>query len=333
MRNVDAETANALPRRRSTARPRKGRHRSPDRLSVPSAAPVLVLAVPAAESAATEQIATGIAAVAGTLCPAATIRVGYADGEAASLPPLLASIVSEREAEPAGEPDVCPYAAVVVPLAIAPDPGCDARIADAVGRAGPEVTVTAPLGPHPLLAGALHDRLAEAGLVQARRLSGLSLVSAAIGLLIGAAGGEPALRAAETVAVLLAGRLGVPIAAVSLGSRDSLDVGVARLQQAGVSRLALAPYVLGPEISPQELAAAAAAAGAECAPPLGAHPALGQLATMRYGAALLGQPTPGPATAAPPPASAPGGPGQAAYLTTPSETDSRSLPWRTSTSR
>jgi hypothetical protein len=321
---------------------------------------VLVLAVPAAESAGTEQIAAGIAAVAGTLCPAATIRVGYAGDGAAGLPALLSAIVSEREPAPDDEPDVCPYAAVVVPLAIAPDAARDARIADVAAQAGPEVTVTAPLGPHPLLAGALHDRLAEAGLVQARRLSGLSLVSSAVGLLIGAVGGEPELRAAETVAVLLAGRLGVPVAAVSLSSRDSLDGGVARLRQAGVSHLALAPYVLGPEISPQELAAVAASAGAECAAPLGAHPALGQLATMRYGAALLGQPapdataaapparsqTPPTASAAPPMASAPvppdgadrspgppGAAGQAPYLTTPPATDSRSLPWRTSTSR
>jgi sirohydrochlorin ferrochelatase len=293
---------------------------------------VLVLAVPVEECAAAEQIATGVAAVAGTLCPAATIRVGYAGDGPASLPALLSSIVSERAAAPADEPGVCPYAAVVVPLTIAPDPGPDARIADAAGQAGPAVTVTDPLGPHPLLAGALHDRLAEAGLVQARRMSGLSLVSTAIGLLIGTAGGEPALRAAETVAVLLAGRLGVPIAAVSLRSRDSLDGGVARLRQAGISHLALAPYILGSEISPQELAAAAAAAGADCAPPLGAHPALGQLATMRYGAALLGQAAPDPAAAAPP-TSAPGAPGQEAYLTTPPATDPRNLPWRTSTSR
>lgn len=308
---------------------------------------MLVLAVPAAESAATEQIASGIAAVAGTLCPAATIRVGYADDGAASLPTVLASIVTAGEAAPADEDDLCPYAAVVVPLAIAPDPGPDARIAAMAAQAGPAVTVTPHLGPHPLLAGALHDRLAEAGLVQARRMSGLSLVSTAVGLLVGAAGGgEPALRAAETVAVLLAGRLGVPVAAVSLGSRDSMDGGVARLRQAGVSHLALAPYVLGPEISSQELAAAAAAAGAECAPPLGAHPALGKLATMRYGAALLGQPATDPAAAVPPSAAAPpqaaapdrspgptGAPGQAAYLTTPPATDSRNLPWRTSTSR
>jgi hypothetical protein len=316
---------------------------------VPTAAPVLVLAVPAAESAATEQIATGIAAVAGTLCPAATIRVGYAGDGPASLPAVLASLVSAHPAATAGEPDVCPYTVVVVPLAIAPDPGPDARIAEAAAHAGPAVTVTPPLGPHPLLAGALHDRLAEAGLVQARRLSGLSLVSTAVGLLIGAVGGEPALRAAETVAVLLAGRLGVPVAAVLLNSRDSLHGGVARLRQAGVSHLALAPYVLGPEIDPRDLAATADAAGADCAPPLGAHPALGQLATMRYGAALLGQPAADPAAADPAataPASAPappaapdsppgpaGAPGQEAYLTTPPVTDSRSLPWRTSTSR
>ena len=311
---------------------------------MPTAAPVLVLAVPAAESAATEQIATGIAAVAGTLCPAATIRVGYAGDGPASLPAVLASLVSSHPAAADGEPDVCPYAAVVVPLAIAPDPGPDARIAEAAAQAGPAVTVTPPLGPHPLLAGALHDRLAEAGLVQARRLSGLSLVSTAVGLLIGAVGGEPALRAAETVAVLLAGRLGVPVAAVLLSSGDSLHGGVARLRQAGVSHLALAPYVLGPEIGPRDLAAAAEAAGADCAPPLGAHPALGQLATMRYGAALLGQPAADPAAAVPPsptappavPDSSPGppqAPGQESYQTTPPVTDSRSLPWRTSTSR
>src|SRR5947207_2596517 len=179
----------------------------------------------------------------------------------------------------------------------------------------------------PGLAAALHDRLAEAGLVQARRLSGLSLVSTAVGLLIGAAGGEPPLRAAETVAILLAGRLGVPVAAVSLGRRDSLEAGVARLRQAGASQLALAPYVVGPEISPEDLAAAAATAGARCAAPLGAHPALGQLVTMRYGAALLGQPGPGPA------AGPPGAHDQAAYLATPPSADPRTLPWRTSTSR
>jgi hypothetical protein len=87
--------------------------------------------------------------------------------------------------------------------------------------------------------------------------------------------------------VLLAARLGVPVAPVQLGRGDSLAAGVATLRAAGVSRLAIAPLAVGPEVPDGELAAAADAAGAACAPALGAHPALGQLVTMRYGAALL----------------------------------------------
>ncbi len=123
--------------------------------------------------------------------------------------------------------------------------------------------------------------------------SGLSLVSTSVGILVAARGGEPSQSAAATVAILLTSRLGVPVAPVSLGSRDSLASAIAALREAGASRLVMAPYLLGTEISPGELAAAAAAAGAQCAPAVGGHPALGQLATMRYGAALLHQRRPG----------------------------------------
>lgn len=256
-----------------------------------------MLAVPAPECAASAEIAAGITAVAGTLCPGAAIRVGYAGDGETGLAAVLAGVAAERAAVAAGAgaagdaPDDgadCPYAAVVIPLAIGPDPGGEALIADTAGQAGQAVVRTPPLGPHPLLAGALHDRLAEARLVPPRRLSGLTLVSTATGVLVAAAGGEPALPAAQTVAVLLTARLGMPVAAVALGCRDSIGSGVAALREAGASRLVMAPYVIGPEIAAGELAAAAAAAGAACAPALGAHAALGQLVTMRYGMALLG---------------------------------------------
>ncbi len=256
-----------------------------------------MLAVPAPECAASAEIAAGITAVAGTLCPGAAIRVGYAGDGGTGLAAVLAGVAAERAAVAAGagaagdaqdEGVDCPYGAVVIPLAIGPDPGGEALIADTVGQAGPAVVRTPPLGPHPLLAGALHDRLAEARLVPPRRLSGLTLVSTATGVLVAAAGGEPALPAAQTMAVLLTARLGMPVAAVALGCRDSIGSGVAALREAGASRLVMAPYVIGPEIAAGELAAAAAAAGAACAPPLGAHAALGQLVTMRYGMALLG---------------------------------------------
>jgi hypothetical protein len=268
---------------------------------VPRAAPVLVLAVPAARSAASAEIADGITSVAGTLCPGADIRVGYDGDGDTSLSCLLASVVTAHEG--GQEPDEaagaeCPYAAVVIPLAITPDPDRDAALANAVAEAGPAVTLTAHLGPHPLLAGALHDRLAESGLARARRISGLSLVATATGVLVGVAGGEPALRAAGTIAILLTARLGVPVAPVSLSSTDSLEGGVAALREAGASRFALAPYLIGPEISQQKLATLAAAVEAECTPPLGAHHAIGQLVTMRYGAALLDHQPPGPPPAA-----------------------------------
>ncbi|HEY2441624.1 MAG TPA: hypothetical protein VGI31_00675, partial [Streptosporangiaceae bacterium] len=233
------------------------------------------------------QIAADVASVASALCPGADIRAGYDSDGPASLRSVLTSVAAERaraEADTAG----CPYAAVTVPLAITPEPGRDGAVARAVAEAGPAVTRTAHLGPHPLLAAALHDRLAEAGLVPARRIAGLSLVRTELGILIGAAGGGQALAAAETAAVLLTARLGVPVAPVSLDGGDSLAGGVTRLREAGASRFALAPYVVGPEVGTADLAAMAAAAGADCAPLLGSHHAIGRLVTMRYGAALAG---------------------------------------------
>jgi hypothetical protein len=53
-----------------------------------------------------------------------------------------------------------------------------------------------------------------------------------------------------------------------------------------VRKVALAPCVVGPEFSPADVAAVAAEAGLQSARPLGDHPAVGQLAAMRYGAAL-----------------------------------------------
>jgi hypothetical protein len=57
-----------------------------------------------------------------------------------------------------------------------------------------------------------------------------------------------------------------------------------RLKEMGVTRLAIAPCVIGPEISAGELEALTA--GAECAAPLGAHGNIAKLAAMAYGQAI-----------------------------------------------
>jgi hypothetical protein len=108
---------------------------------------------------------------------------------------------------------------------------------------------------------------------------------AADGVIVGAVGGEEAVQAAEVVAVLLASRLTTPVAAVSLTDPGSIKDAAARLRQA-VPRVAVAPCMVGPELTSGTLEAIAALTSTDFAPPLGSHPAVGQLVAIRYGAAL-----------------------------------------------
>lgn len=94
------------------------------------------------------------------------------------------------------------------------------------------------------------------------------------------------MQAAGIVAVLLASRLAIPIVPAPLGDHIALAQAAERLEAARVTRVALAPCAIGPEIAAGALAAITAQTGLECAPPLGGHPTIGKLAAIRYGAAL-----------------------------------------------
>ncbi|MGE5288787.1 MAG: sirohydrochlorin chelatase [Micromonosporaceae bacterium] len=274
--SAEVRAGDPLPLRNSRRRP-SGRHRSPDRLSVPPNAPALVVAVPGFACAESDDISAEVAASAGASCPGVDVRVGYLEGEKANLATVLAALRPTVEAMPS---------AVVVPLMTSPDPRAGAVLSKAVAEAGVAVLLTGHLAPHPLLAEALHARLAEAGLARAGRTGALSISSAAGGVLLGAVGGEQALQEAGIVAVLLASRLAVPVVPALLSDAASLDEATERLHEARAASLALAPCFIGPEIDPTALAAAAAQTGARHAAPLGAHPAIGQLVAIRYGAAL-----------------------------------------------
>ncbi|HEY2131219.1 MAG TPA: hypothetical protein VGH77_28960 [Streptosporangiaceae bacterium] len=265
-----------LPTRTTRTRP-PGRHRSPDRLSVPLDAPALVLAVPGAVTESSIEIAAGVIDVATQSCPGVTVRAGFTEGSEESLSSVLADCQI---------PDGLP-AAVVVPLLICPQPEVASAIAATIAAAPVPALQAEPLGVHPLLAGALHARLAEAGLARGDRIGRISIVTTttAEGLLV-AAHGEDAVAAAGTVAVLLAARLAVPVAAASFGDAGSIRNAASRLIDAGVAGLALAPCVIGPEIGHLDLSAVADAIGMKTAQPLGAQTAIGQLAAVRYGAAL-----------------------------------------------
>lgn len=244
---------------------------------MPPNAPALVLAFPGAASAASDDVSAAIAAYASASCPGVAVRVGYLQGRKAHLSAVLAAVGRAGGQAPS---------AVVVPMLTGPVPMATAALAKVVAEAGVTVIVTSYLGPHPLLAEALHARLAEAGLARAGRIRQISIVTAAEGVVMAVAGEAAALQEAGIIAVLLAARLAVPVVPASLGDPVSLAEAVARLADARATRIALAPCVIGPETSPGELAAATSAAGAPHAPPLGAHPAVGQLVAIRYGAAL-----------------------------------------------
>ena len=86
--------------------------------------------------------------------------------------------------------------------------------------------------------------------------------------------------------MLLAARLALPVLAASLDARPTVEEAAARLEEMGVSRIALAPCVIGPEADPAAVEGAAAAVGAKCAAPLGAHGNVVKLISQAYGQAL-----------------------------------------------
>jgi hypothetical protein len=274
--SADQDPAAVLPVRTSRYR-RSGRHSSPHQLSLPSDTPALVIAVPGSARPESEEIAERVADMAAASCHGAEIRIGFLRGNKDHLDEVLADLVSQEGS----------LAGVVVPLTPFPNPEVDRAISESVAAAEAQLLIAEPLGPHPLLAEALHARLADVGLARAARVGRISIVTetAADGVIVGAVGGEEAVQAAEVVAVLLASRLTTPVAAASLTDPGSIKDAAARLRQA-VPRVALAPCMVGPELTSGTLEAIAALTTTDCAPPLGSHPAVGKLVAIRYGAAL-----------------------------------------------
>lgn len=141
--------------------------------------------------------------------------------------------------------------------------------------AAPWVTgaVAAPLGPHPLLAEALHDRLRAAGWSRAGQA-----------VVLAAAGSRDPDSAADTArtAAALAARLGVPVVpAYASAAAPTVPEAVAGLAGRGADRgrIAVASYFTAPGRFATQTAAAAPWIAAD---PLGAHPAMARLVLHRY---------------------------------------------------
>ncbi|MDJ1137255.1 sirohydrochlorin chelatase [Streptomyces iconiensis] len=295
-------------------RPRQpGRHRRPEPVVAPENAPALVLAVPGTPSSATRSLAEETLSIARSELPGLDARIGFAEGDDEEFPTLASALnqaAAEREARqrrrreapvpeeslentpseehaaqaPAaeeGEPGEG-LPAVVVPLLAGPDAAQMRRIKQEVLNSGSGAELTDVLGPHPLLAEAVHVRLSEAGLARADRARLFTVATAADGIILATVGGEEAVQAAGITGMLLAARLAVPVLAAALDDEGSLTRTAAQLRDSGSQQLAVAPCLIGPELADGLLEAAAQEAGCATAEPLGAYPALGKLVASTY---------------------------------------------------
>ncbi|GAA2598173.1 sirohydrochlorin chelatase [Streptomyces tubercidicus] len=139
--------------------------------------------------------------------------------------------------------------------------------------------IAAPLGPHPLLAEALHGRLREAGFPEAP--------SPRTAVVLGAAGSRAPRSAQDTerTAQLLSARLGgTPVLpAYASSAAPTVADAVRTLTARGHDRIAVAGCFTAPGRFAAQCAAAAPGPAAE---PLGDHPALARLVLHRYDQAL-----------------------------------------------
>ncbi|MFF7025129.1 hypothetical protein ACFY97_29465 [Streptomyces klenkii] len=295
-------------------RPRQpGRHRRPEPAAAPVGAPPLVLAVPGLPDTATRLLAEEVLSIARSELPGLDARIGYVDADGStegypSLESVLAYAAAQRaarasEAREAGAEGGAADAwdqwpsAIVVPLLAGPDNALLRRIRQSVMSSGSAAELTDALGPHPLLAEALHVRLSEAGLARADRARLFTVATAADGIILATVGGEEAVQAAGISGMLLSARLAVPVLAAALDIDGDIARAADQLRGSGSQNLALAPGLIGPEIAEGLADAAAKEADCAAAAPLGAYPAIGKLVLAKY-AEVLGisvQPAQGPA--------------------------------------
>src|SRR5258708_39599485 len=165
----DSGPGASLPRRNSGGAPRRrARTRSLHGISVASDAPALVLAVPGRGDSAAE-LARHVAETAAESCPGVDIKIGYLSGITDTLAEALAPDPSHSQAN--GRLDHAPQA-VVVPLLAGPHPAIDQAVAPVTASAPASLMLPPALPPHPLLAGAPHDRPHMLPLAQANPAPG-----------------------------------------------------------------------------------------------------------------------------------------------------------------
>jgi len=266
-----------LPTRDRSSSPRpggSGRHRRPVPSDLSPDAPALVVVSPGRDG----EVPQDIASMLRVDNPQLDVRLVHLGDGVDHLTKELTELAATRPKDA--------QVAVVAPLVTGPHPKVFRAVREAVAASGTYAAINPPLGPHPLIAEILHIRLADAGLARADRMRLFNISSPVDGIVVLTSGGEEAVRAADTTAVLLAARLALPVVAASLDSGPQPQDAAERLRKIGASKLAVAPCIIGPEADEEQVRMAAESIGAGCARTLGAHTSLARLIVEGYGNSL-----------------------------------------------
>ncbi|MDT0612089.1 sirohydrochlorin chelatase [Streptomyces sp. DSM 40712] len=244
---------------------RTSRNPSRTRTGNPGGAPALVVVAHGSRDPRALRTVRALLDRVGALRPALPVHLGHIELNAPLLPDTLAALGDG--------------AAVLVPLLLSRGHHVERDIPDMAAASPARTRVAAPLGPHPLLVDALHDRLTEAGWPShAPRDSAVVLASAG--------SRAPASRAdTARTAELLTARLGVPVVpAYASAAAPTVPDAIRALTARGHRRIAVASNFTAPGRFATECAAAAPWIASA---PLGTHPAMARLLLHRYDQALV----------------------------------------------
>ncbi|ANP57059.1 sirohydrochlorin cobaltochelatase [Streptomyces griseochromogenes] len=198
------------------------------------------------------------------LRPAVPLHLGHIELNEPLLPDALAALGQTP--------------AVLVPLLLGRGYHVKQDIPEMAAAASADTRSAAPLGPHPLLAQALHTRLTEAG--WPATMDDTARRSTAV--VLAAAGSRDPDSATDTrrTARLLAARLGVPVVpAYASAATPTVETALHALAARGRHRVAVASYFAAPGRFATQCAQQAPWIASA---PLGAHEAMARLILHRY---------------------------------------------------
>ncbi|MET8622772.1 sirohydrochlorin chelatase [Kitasatospora sp. NPDC004669] len=220
-------------------------------------APVLLAVAHGSRDAAASTATRALLRLVRSLRPELTVRCCFLDLARPSLAEALTRFGGARP--------------ILVPLLLGTGYHVRVDLPEALAAADlPHSHLASVLGPHPLLAEALADRLTEAG----------APADAPV-VLAGAGSSEPtAVADTARMARLLAARLGRLVTPAHLSAAaPTPHQAVTALQTAGHRRVALAGYLLSPGFFARR---AATTTATWTSAPLAAHPAVARLVLRRY---------------------------------------------------